>query len=89
MRPSGYFRRFRSSIAEIRESINMRGNKKRWRPDLPRSAQRQWWRSLWRMIWLMLGIGFQGDGITGFMQILQDNVIPVTRAAQKENRVVK
>jgi hypothetical protein len=37
----------------------------------------------------MLGINTQCDGITGFMQILQQNIIPVTRAAQKENRVVK
>ena len=89
MRPTGYFRRFRSSISEIKESINMRGNKQRWRPDLPRSAQRQWWRCLWRMIRLILGIGCQYNGITGFMQILQQNIIPVTRATQKENRVVK
>lgn len=89
MRPSGYFNRFRSSLSEIKNSINMRSSKRRWRPDLPRSTQRQWWRCLWRMIRLVLGMSYQGDGITGFMLILQQNIIPVSRAGQKENRIVK
>jgi hypothetical protein len=88
MRPTGYFRRFRSSISEISASISMRGNKQRWRPDLPRSTQRQWWRSLWRMILLILGMSYRGDGMAGFMAILQQNIIPVSRAGQKENRTV-
>jgi hypothetical protein len=33
--------------------------------------------------------GYQGHGITGFISILQQNVIPVSRAGQKENRIVK
>jgi hypothetical protein len=40
------------------------------------------------MILLILGMSFQHDGITGFMEILQRNIVPVTRAAQKENRAV-
>jgi len=89
MRPSGYFRRFRSSISEIQSSIRMRSTTQRWRSDLPRSRQRQWWRCLWRMIRLMLGMSIQYIGITGYVKILQQNVIPVTRAKQMENRIVK
>jgi hypothetical protein len=89
MRPSGYFRRFRATIAEIKSSIAMRSSRARWRPDLPRSTQRQWWLNLWRMIRLILGMSYRGDGIAGFVAILQQNIIPVTRAGQKENRSVK
>ncbi|WP_457573299.1 hypothetical protein [Desulfolithobacter sp.] len=49
MKPAIYFPRFRSSIREIRETIALRGRKKRWQPDLPRGRQRQWWRRLGRM----------------------------------------
>jgi hypothetical protein len=41
------------------------------------------------MIRLMLGMSYQDDGITGFISILQQNIIPVSRAEQKENRIVK
>lgn len=60
-----------------------------WRPDLPRSRQRQWWRRLWRMIRLMLGMSFSGGYMEGFRQLLKLNIIPVTGAEQKENVTVK
>jgi hypothetical protein len=41
------------------------------------------------MLKLMLGMSFTGSGLKGFQQLLEFNIIPVSRAAQKENRVVK
>lgn len=60
-----------------------------WRPDLPRSRQRQWWRRLWRMTRLILGMSFPGDHLEGFQQLLELNIIPVTGAEQMKNMTVK
>ena len=89
VRPYGYFRRFRSSIAEILACILYRNRKKRWLPGLPRRRQRLWWRSLRRMIKLILGMNFQGDEPQGYQLIITQNIIPVTRATQKENMTVQ
>jgi hypothetical protein len=89
LRPAGYLPKFRSSIKEVESSMRLRTQEKRWRPDLPRSRQRQWWRRLWRMIRLMLGISFEGNGVQGFHLLLEQKIIPVTSAKQKENMTVK
>lgn len=89
LRPSGYFRRFRSSIAEITRSMSWRSTQRKWCPDLPRSRQRQWWRSLLRNLWLLLGRSFSSSPIKGFHLLFKDNIIPVSRAGQKENQAVK
>lgn len=89
LRPVGYFPRFRSSIEEVESSIRLRTHGKIWRPDLPRSRQRQWWRRLWRMIKLMHGVSFAGNGIEGFQLLLEQEIIPVTSAKEKENMTVK
>jgi hypothetical protein len=60
-----------------------------WRPDLPRGRQRQWWRCLWRLIWLVLGRSYNGPAGKGFYLLMQQNIIPITRAGQKENRTVR
>lgn len=89
LRPTGYFRRFRSSISEIIHSILHRASQLKWRPDLPRGRQRQWWRCLRRRLWLMLGRSYNDSVIKGFWLLMKQNIIPVSRAGQKENRIVK
>lgn len=89
LRPAGYFPRFRSSIKEIEDSILSRCFSKRWCPDLPRSRQQQWWRRLMRMIKLMLGISFNGSEIEGFHLLIEQGIIPVTSAGQKENMIMR
>ncbi len=88
LKPAGYFPRFRSSIQEIRDSIAQRTMKNRWRPDLPRPRQRQWWRRLGRMITLVLGISFTGSSSTAFTYLMEQHIIPVTGAELPENRTM-
>lgn len=88
MKPIGYFRRFRSSIREIKESITHRSNTQRWRPDLPRARQRQWWYRLGRLMVLILGISWCGPPAQAFKLFLRNNCIPVTSAGLKENKTV-
>jgi hypothetical protein len=69
-------------------SVLYRSRKRLWRPDLPRSRQRLWWRSLHRMIKLILGLNTNVSGIEGFLELFSHNLIPVTRAGQKENQTM-
>lgn len=89
LRPRGYFRRFRSSISEIKDVITHRCRQIKWRPDLPRGRQRKWWHNLWRLLWLLLGRSYKGCALKGFCLLMKQNIIPVSRAEQKENRIVK
>lgn len=41
------------------------------------------------MIKLILGMNFQGDEPEGYQLIITQNIIPVTRATQKENMTVQ
>ena len=88
LKPAGYFPRFRSSICEIQKVIEHRCRRGRWRPDLPRARQRQWWRRLGRLIPLVLGISFAGSFLTAFIQLMEQNIIPVTSAELPENRTM-
>jgi len=88
LKPAGYFPRFRSSITEIQKAIRHRCDKRRWRPDLPRARQRQWWRRLGRLIPLVLGVSFAGSFFTAFIQLMKQNIIPVTSAGLSENNEV-
>jgi hypothetical protein len=88
LRPSGYWQRFRSSEQEIFEAMDHRTHKKRWRPDLPRSRQRQWWRRLGRLIRSVLGVSFVGSMLQGFSQLIRQGLIPVSSAAKNENRLI-
>ena len=88
LKPSDYFRRFRSSIQEIKESVLHRCEKKTWRPDLPRERQSQWWYRLGRMTSLMLGISFCKSPFHAFNLLMRQNCIPVTSAKLKENQAV-
>ena len=84
LKPTGYFPRFRSSIREIQESIAHRCRRGRWRPDLPRSRQRQWWHRLGRMITLMLGISFSGTFLHGFDLLMHNNVSGGVKMREKD-----
>ena len=88
LKPAGYFPRFRSSIREIQEAIEHRCRRGRWRPDLPRGRQRQWWRRLDRMIRLVLGISFAGPFTQAFNLLKEQNIIPVTGTELPENRAM-
>lgn len=86
LKPSGFYRRFRSTAQEIRDSITHRFVKGRWRPDLPRERQRGWWRRLGRMSVLMLGVSFSGSPPQAFSLLEEQNIIPVTSAGLQENQ---
>lgn len=88
LRPLGYWRRYRSSIQEIQSALTHRLIRQRWRPDLPRSRQRQWWHRLGRMIRLLLGLSFAGSRIDGFERLIATNIIPVTAATDHDNRII-
>lgn len=87
LRPAGFWKRYRSSIEEIRSAVMWRAEKKRWRPDLPRSRQRIWWRRLRRMIRMLFGFWFTGSISAGFDLLAGQGIIPVTTAKLHENRV--
>jgi hypothetical protein len=89
LRPADYFSRFRSSISEITDAITHRCRFLKWRPDQPRPRQRQWWRSLSRLLLMVLGRSYNGSAGEGFHMLIRHNIIPVTRARQKENRTVR
>jgi hypothetical protein len=86
LKPRGYWPRYRSSSAEIQQAITHRQSTKRWRPDLPRSRQRQWWRRLGRMIRLVFGMSAQLTHREGFTRLIARNIIPVTQAIHHDNR---
>ena len=88
LKPAGYFPRFRSSIGEIQKTIEHRCRRGRWRPDLPRGRQRQWWRRLGRVILLALGTSFAGSFIQAFNLLKEQNIIPVTGAGLPENIIM-
>jgi hypothetical protein len=46
LRPKSHWSRFQSSIETIQHTINHRLRHGRWRSELPRSRQKQWWRRL-------------------------------------------
>jgi len=88
LKPAGYFPRFRSSIREIQEAIEHRSRRGRWRPDLPRGRQRQWWRRLGRLILLVLGVSFTDSFSQAFTLLMEQNIIPVTGVKLPENRTM-
>lgn len=88
LRPTGYWKYYRSSIREICSVIVRRWRRKRWRPDLPRSRQRMWWRRLQRMIRMLLGFRFSGGALQGFDLLLTKGIIPITTAKLHANRTM-
>jgi hypothetical protein len=79
LRPDSHWSRFQSSINSITRIISHRQKHGRWKPDLPRSRQRQWWRHLRRKVKLCLGLNFDGTWFEGFVALLKAGIIPVSR----------
>lgn len=69
--------------------MEFRQNKRRWRPDLPRSRQRQWYRRLGRAIQMFLGLSFKGTSLEGFDRLVEDNIVAVTEAKKHANRLIQ
>lgn len=78
LKPAGYWHRFRSSVADVFQSIIHRSEGGRWRLDLPRPRQRQWWRRLQRMSVAVLGLAFIGSAVEAFWALIELGFIPVS-----------
>jgi hypothetical protein len=84
LKPSGYWRRFRSAIPEIVQSISHRSDSGRWRTDLSRYRQRQWWRRLQRMACAVLGM-LSGSAVAAFEALLLRGFLPVSISFDCDN----
>ena len=84
LKPAGYWRRFRSSIAEISQTISYRSASGRWCHALPRCRQRQWWRRLQRLTGAVLGL-FSGSRLAAFEELLDRNHVPVSWSFDRDN----
>lgn len=89
LKPSGYFRRFRWSLAEIRSCIETRQDTGQYPTGVaPRETVRRWWRSLAQVIAKELGISFAGTRLAGFDQLFSRGRNPVSLATKPGNQVV-
>jgi hypothetical protein len=84
LKPAGYWRRFRSTILEISQSISNRCASGRWGRALPRSRQRQWWRRLQRLASAALGL-FPGSASEALEELRGQGFIPVSLSFQCDN----
>lgn len=84
LRPAGYWRRFRSPLTEIFQSVSSRQDSGRWRHDPPRPRQRQWWRRLKRMAEAVFGLT-AGSAVTAFESLLGRGFIPVSLSFDCDN----
>ncbi|MBN1958955.1 MAG: hypothetical protein JW773_12230, partial [Desulfuromonadales bacterium] len=82
LKPAGYWRRFRSSITEITQSISHRSESGRWCHILPRGRQRQWWRRLQRLVSAVLGL-FPGSTLDAFEEVLAQGFVPVSLSFER------
>lgn len=87
LRPKSHWPRFQSSIKTIKQTIFHRQGQDRWRPDLPRSRQRQWWYRLRRKACLCLDLSFGGSLSDAFVMLVQAGVIPVGSVMQCGNEI--
>jgi hypothetical protein len=83
LKPTGYWHRFRSSIAEVTQAISHRCESGRWCRDFPRARQRQWWRRLQRMTQTVLG--FFDSAVSAFAALSVRGFIPVSRSFYCDN----
>lgn len=84
LKPSGYWRRVRSTILEITQAISHRSDSGHWRRDLPRFRQRQWWRRLRRMTAVVLGL-FDGSAVAAFAELVERGLVPVSSSFERDN----
>lgn len=87
LRPRGYWSRFQSSIATIRDSLARKLLKGRWRPDLPRSHQRHWLRGLCRQIRFHLP-GWRAGLLEAFDTLAARGIAAASRSIQSEEACV-
>ena len=80
LKPEGYWKRFRSSVSEIRHCIEHRSASGRWRKEQPRARQRQWWRRLHRLAAAVFGLAFAGNTMRSFLALLEQGFTPVSRS---------
>ena len=85
LKPAGYWRRFRTSIADIFGCLEHRAGPGRWRCDEPRTRQRQWWRRLQRMTVVVLGLSFVESALEAFRALVSQGFIPVSSSFQCDN----
>lgn len=69
LRPSGYFRRFQSSIASIRSSIKHKVKSGHWLVGLSRTRQCHWYRSLCKRIKAYLTDTWDLGIVAGFEEL--------------------
>jgi hypothetical protein len=90
LKPSGYVRRFRWTLEEIRSSIETRQETGRFSKGVaPRETVRRWWRSLAQVIAKELGISFLGPRLSGFDLLLSQGRNPVSLARERANQVAQ
>ncbi|MCK4621144.1 MAG: hypothetical protein KAT62_02895 [Desulfuromonadales bacterium] len=85
LKPQGYWRYFRSCVADIQKTISDRSESGRWRADLPRGRQRQWWRRLRRRAVAVLGLAWSEDAVAAFTSLVALGFIPISTAFQCKN----
>lgn len=78
LRPESHWRRFQSAIKTIERAISHRWDHGRWRPDLPRPRQRQWWRRLKRKASVCLGLAVSDRPSDAFVMLIRAGAIPVS-----------
>lgn len=84
LKPSGYWRRFRSPITEIIETICHRSRCGQFRRDVPRPRQRQWWQRLQRLSGAVLGL-LPGSALDAYESLQCRSFIPVSVCFECEN----
>lgn len=84
LKPAGYWRRFRSPLTDILQSVSRRHHSGRWCRDLLRPRQRQWWRRLAGMVAAVLGRA-TGSAVTAFEILLGQGFLPVSLSFKRDN----
>jgi len=79
IRPKGYFKRFQAPVEIIRSSIICKATTDRWLPDISRTRQGHWFRSLQKRIKAYLTDTWRRGIDAGFDYLLQLGQIPVSR----------
>jgi len=88
LKPVGYVRRFRWTLAEIRSSIETRQKTGRFAKDVaPREVMRRWWRSLAKVVAKELGISFARTPLAGFDLLFSRGRNPVSLARERANQI--
>lgn len=82
LRPTSHWSRFQSTIKAIESTIGHRQRHGRWRPDLPRARQRQWWRRLRMKAMVCLGFSLGGSLSDAFAILIRAGTIPVSSVMQ-------